>query len=112
MSDAPQIAAANFADRIPILDPRPYLSGEPDALEAVSRELYRASTEVDFYYLKNHGVAPPLIDGVFEESRRFADFFDSIFEKPLVNIQMNFYPLKRERKHWASARWTERLCKH
>jgi isopenicillin N synthase-like dioxygenase len=54
MSDAPQIVAVNFADHIPILDPGPYLSGEPGVLEAISRELYRASTEVGFYFLKNH----------------------------------------------------------
>ena len=60
-------------NEIPVIDLGPYLSGEPGALEKAGRELFRASTEVGFYYLKNHGVPQELIDQVFAESKRFHD---------------------------------------
>jgi isopenicillin N synthase-like dioxygenase len=59
------------ADDIPIIDLGPYLAGEPGALDAVARDLYYASTQVGFYYLKNHGISQAVIDQVFAESARF-----------------------------------------
>jgi isopenicillin N synthase-like dioxygenase len=58
-------------DEIPIVDLGPYFAGEAGALEHAARELYRASTEVGFYYLKNHGVSQAIIDRVFVEAKRF-----------------------------------------
>ena len=59
------------ANDIPILDLGPFLASEPGALDTVAKQLYRASTEVGFYYLKNHGVSDRLIDQTFSESSRF-----------------------------------------
>ncbi|GAA4327860.1 2-oxoglutarate and iron-dependent oxygenase domain-containing protein [Pigmentiphaga soli] len=59
------------ADEIPVLDLGPYLAGEPGAIDAVARDLLYASTNVGFYYLKNHGIPQSMIDRVFAESERF-----------------------------------------
>jgi isopenicillin N synthase-like dioxygenase len=59
------------ANEIPILDLGPFLAGATGALDAVATQLYRASTEVGFYYLKNHGVPESLINQTFSESSRF-----------------------------------------
>ena len=63
-------SAANSSlaeNEIPILDLGPYFAGEAAALEGLGRELYRASTEVGFYFLKNHGIPQSLIDQTFVE---------------------------------------------
>jgi isopenicillin N synthase-like dioxygenase len=59
------------AEEIPVLDLGPFLAGAPGALDRVARELYRASTEVGFYYVKNHGVPRALVDAVFDQAARF-----------------------------------------
>lgn len=58
-------------DEIPVLDLGPFLAGEPGAREAVAQALLRASTEVGFYYVRNHGVPQELVDQVFVEAGRF-----------------------------------------
>ena len=58
-------------DEIPVIDLGPYLAGEPGAIDAVGRQLFKACTEVGFYFLKNHGIAQSTIDHVFAESERF-----------------------------------------
>jgi isopenicillin N synthase-like dioxygenase len=58
-------------EEIPTLDIAPYLNGEPGAREAVAAKLRDISKTVGFFYLKGHGIPQPLIDNVFEQSRRF-----------------------------------------
>lgn len=58
-------------EEIPTFDLAPYLKGEPGSLEAAAAQLRDISKTVGFFYLKGHGIAQPLIDGVFEQSRRF-----------------------------------------
>jgi isopenicillin N synthase-like dioxygenase len=74
-------------NEIPILDLGPYFAGEVGALEVLGRELYRASTEVGFYFLKNHGVSQSLIDQAFVESKRFHD--QSLEEKRKLKVDKN-----------------------
>jgi isopenicillin N synthase-like dioxygenase len=74
-------------DEIPILDLGPYFAGEDGALERLGRELYRASTEVGFYFLRNHGVPQSLIDGAFIESKRFHD--QPLEEKRKLKVDRN-----------------------
>jgi isopenicillin N synthase-like dioxygenase len=59
------------ANEIPIFDLTPLRSGDRAAMAAVARDLRRASTEVGFYYVRNHGIGQELIDGVFHASERF-----------------------------------------
>ena len=74
-------------NEIPILDLGPYFAGEVGALEVLGRELYRASTEVGFYFVKNHGVSQSLIDQAFAESKRFHD--QSLEEKRKLKVDKN-----------------------
>lgn len=68
---APQERAVQVDTEVPILDLGPYLDGAPGALDAVAADLLRASTEVGFYFIANHGISQTLIDRVFEQSARF-----------------------------------------
>jgi isopenicillin N synthase-like dioxygenase len=56
---------------IPTLDIAPYLNGKPGSRETVAAHLGEISKTVGFFYLKGHGIPQELIDGVFEQSRRF-----------------------------------------
>jgi isopenicillin N synthase-like dioxygenase len=58
-------------EEIPTLDIAPYLRGQVGGLEAAAARLRRISMNVGFFYLKGHGIPQHLIDGVFEQSRRF-----------------------------------------
>jgi len=58
-------------DEIPVLDLGPFLAGKQGALDAVARALYRASTEVGFYYVRNHGVPASLVAEVFDQAASF-----------------------------------------
>src|SRR5688572_5928889 len=74
-------------DEIPILDLGPYLAGETGALDRLGRELYRASTNVGFYYIKNHGVPQELVERTFTEARRFHGL--PLDEKRKIKIDAN-----------------------
>jgi hypothetical protein len=50
-------------DTIPIIDPRPYLAGEPGALQEAARQLRHALTEIGFYFIVNHGIPRDQIRG-------------------------------------------------
>lgn len=56
---------------IPIIDFGPFLSGDAAAKRRVAAALGKACREVGFFYLKNHGVDPALIDRTFAEAARF-----------------------------------------
>jgi isopenicillin N synthase-like dioxygenase len=58
----------------PIIAPIPFLdldpAGDPDALAA---ELRAAAVDTGFWYIKNHGVDPRIVDDAFAAVRRFFD---------------------------------------
>lgn len=54
-------------NEIPVIDVAGVLSGSPGALE----DLRSAYADHGFAYITGHGIAPDVIDGVFEASRRF-----------------------------------------
>jgi isopenicillin N synthase-like dioxygenase len=84
----PQTTAGTLAeDEIPILDLGPYFAREQGALDRLGRELYRASTEVGFYYLKNHGIPQALVDRTFVEAKRFHAL--PLTEKRKIKIDQN-----------------------
>jgi isopenicillin N synthase-like dioxygenase len=63
--------SAPSRDEIPVLDLADYRAGNPDALERLAAELRHALEQVGFYFVRNHGVAPALIDRVFADAARF-----------------------------------------
>jgi isopenicillin N synthase-like dioxygenase len=56
---------------IPIVDVGPAFRGEPGGLEAIARQVRRASEAVGFFYLAGHGVPQATIDAAFAASREF-----------------------------------------
>ncbi len=58
-------------ETIPILDLRPYLTGQPGAMERIARQLRFALTEIGFYFIVNHGVPADQIRKVYREAARF-----------------------------------------
>lgn len=56
---------------IPLIDFTPFLTGDAAARQAVADEIARACRVIGFFYLKGHGVAQALIDGLFAQSRSF-----------------------------------------
>jgi isopenicillin N synthase-like dioxygenase len=58
-------------EQIPTLDIAPYLNGEPGGREKGAAQLREISKTIGFFYLKGHGIPQNVIDGVFEQSRRF-----------------------------------------
>lgn len=56
---------------IPIIDLRPYLAGEPSAINQTAEKLRFALTEIGFYYIANHGVPAKQIREVFHQAACF-----------------------------------------
>ena len=54
---------------IPVIDFSPAFSGNPGGLEAVARQVERASETVGFFYLAGHGVPDAVVDAAFAASR-------------------------------------------
>jgi isopenicillin N synthase-like dioxygenase len=57
--------------RIPVIDFGPYFAGAPGALEALGKAVGDACDSVGFFYIRNHGVPEALIEGAFEQAKRF-----------------------------------------
>ncbi|MEL7526625.1 MAG: 2-oxoglutarate and iron-dependent oxygenase domain-containing protein, partial [Pseudomonadota bacterium] len=66
-----QIALSSENVSLPVIDLSGLHTGDPEALEAVARELGQAAKTSGFFYIKNHGVDQALIDGAFAASRAF-----------------------------------------
>ncbi|MDQ0763046.1 isopenicillin N synthase family dioxygenase [Streptomyces canus] len=64
MNDTPQ-------PRIPTIDLRPWLSGDPDARTAVARTLDEALQTAGFFLVTGHGVDPALRSRIREAARTF-----------------------------------------
>ncbi len=58
-------------DTIPVIDLGPYLAGEPGAAEHAAAALRVALTEIGFYYIANHGIAPAEIAQIYRQAARF-----------------------------------------
>lgn len=67
-ADAKTVAA----DYIPVIDLKDLLAGAPGAVEAVARQVVDASRRIGFFYVKNHGIVPEVID---RASRAMRDYF-------------------------------------
>lgn len=63
-------------DMIPVIDIGRLAEGTEGGAQAVAAEMLAAAHATGFFYVRNHGIAPSLIDAVFAESARFfrADF--------------------------------------
>ncbi|CAN5502464.1 2-oxoglutarate and iron-dependent oxygenase domain-containing protein [soil metagenome] len=64
--DAPRRASA---EEMPILDLGPWLAG--GSIDDLVAQFKAACTNTGFFYVKNHGVPQPVIDRVFDATRRY-----------------------------------------
>jgi len=64
------VSHAEF-EEIPIIDVGPFLAGTPGALENVAAQIHRASTEIGFYFIVNHGMSQDIVDGAMDASKKF-----------------------------------------
>ena len=64
------VSHAEF-EEIPIIDVGPFLAGTPGALENVAAQIHRASTEIGFYFVVNHGMSQDIVDGAMDASKKF-----------------------------------------
>jgi isopenicillin N synthase-like dioxygenase len=60
-----------MSDAVPVIDVAGLASPDPARRQRVAAEIGRASTEVGFYYVTGHGVAPEVVESAVAASRRF-----------------------------------------
>ena len=70
---------------IPVIDFGPAFRGEPGGLEAVARQVRRASEEIGFFYLAGHGVPGAVVDAAFAASREFHALPDGVKRALAIN---------------------------
>lgn len=68
---APRPPATLVGGRMPLLDARAFLAGEPGAAEALAAELRWSLQEIGFFMLRGHGVPQALIDAAFAAAAEF-----------------------------------------
>ena len=73
------------ARAIPVIDFGPAFHGEPGGLEAVARQVRRASEEIGFFYLAGHGVPDAVVDAAFAASREFHALPDAAKQALAIN---------------------------
>ena len=73
--------------RLPIIDFAEVRAGDPRATREAARRIYEACTDFGFFYLANHGVPQPAIDGAVAVARRF--FACPVEQKREVAINKN-----------------------
>ena len=62
-----------MAHAIPVIDLTAFTAQQPGALQATSREIHDALTQVGFFVITGHGVPQRLIDRVFADAKRLHD---------------------------------------
>ncbi len=60
-------------DTVPVIDIAPFLSGTPEGIDSVARQVAHACEEIGFFQITGYGVAEELIQQVYDVSRRFFD---------------------------------------
>jgi isopenicillin N synthase-like dioxygenase len=91
------VRVANSA--LPIIDIGGLSSAALTDRKAVAERLRAACLDNGFFYVVNHGVAPALIDALFEETRRFFDSSaaaKSAVDKSLSFCQRGFEPMRAQ----------------
>ncbi|KAJ9132105.1 Isopenicillin N synthetase [Pleurostoma richardsiae] len=64
-------AKAGVFVEIPVIDLADATSPSVDVRKRLSKQIYDACVNVGFFYIKNHGVSQEIVDGCFNEAKRF-----------------------------------------
>lgn len=68
-----QVPGEVDTETLPIIDIGPMRDRSPEGRAKVGNALRRACRDTGFFYIRNHGVCPELIERVFKASRAFFD---------------------------------------
>ena len=60
-------------DTVPVINIAPFLSGTPEGIASVAKELGRACEEIGFFQITGYGVSEEFIQEVYDISRKFFD---------------------------------------
>ena len=88
MTDAAYASAKTIdADAIPVIDVGALRGGSPDAVSDVAARIRKASTEVGFFYVRNHGIASQTRDVALAAAKRFFALPPEVKARTAVNSQ-------------------------
>ena len=87
---------------IPVIDLAAYLAGRPGGLEQTARAIHDALTQVGFFMITGHGLAPALIDQTFAQAKRFHDQTMEAKRAVLLNEHNNGYMAMGRYAVWTS----------
>lgn len=65
------MTAKTKTEDFPVIDLGPVIAGVSGAVERAGEEVRQACDGASFFIVRNHGVAPELLDGILSESARF-----------------------------------------
>ena len=83
-------------ETLAILDVGPFLDGQYSALDRLALEIRYACETIGFFYIKNHGIANPVIEEAFAQSRRFHDLPLSKKQNvPLDKHNVGYLPMNK-----------------
>lgn len=72
MTDAAYASAKSIdVGAIPVIDIGDLRGGSPDAVAEVAAQIREASTDVGFFYIRNHGIDPAIREAALLASKRF-----------------------------------------
>ena len=60
-------------DTVPVINIAPFLSGTPEGMASVAKELGQACEEIGFFQITGYGVSEEFIQEVYDMSRKFFD---------------------------------------
>ncbi|GAA5886997.1 hypothetical protein JCM16303_003084 [Sporobolomyces ruberrimus] len=90
---------AKAFDQLPVIDLSRLSSDKFEDRKALAEEIQRASIDIGFFYISNHGIPQEVVDEAFEQGRKF--FEQPTEKKMLVDLQKSdafkgYAPLKGE----------------
>lgn len=99
-----QAARTIDPDSIPVIDIARLVAGDAAAIPQIAAEMLVAAEATGFFYVRNHGVPQPLIDGVFDVARTFFSAPHEIKQQVAVNAWHRGFIRAGEAKMYVGSR--------
>ncbi|MTH96284.1 isopenicillin N synthase family oxygenase [Roseibium sp. RKSG952] len=84
---------------LPVIDLTPLQGGTDAGLKQVAAEIGEAARSIGFFYIKNHGISPALVDDVFAAARQLfasADDVKMALTRDFLKTNRGYVPMKAE----------------